>query len=188
MNLKNKSWKIPIIITVTSILVLVIYLWIFSDFFDKDGKPVREDVVIEFSDPDLVKYGIGEMTLFDDRNYIYKIPGWAFSKIDIDEPTDLYNTEIVLYRNNQNFVFDVIPRDRVDIKEAFKAYKVGNAGFDVIINRKAIPRGNYCIGILLTHKKNQSTYLFNTNRVIVNKLSGLTLLEEDVLFCDELLN
>ena len=186
MKKPNRVTNIRKILAIVMIFITFLQHGIFAYYFEKDGRPVRRDINLYFVDEEKIRYGIASMSLYDERINIYKLSGWAFQKVNIEESTDLYNTEIVLFTERHNFVFGTIPKERVDIITAFEAYNISKAGFDGLINSKIIPAGKYCIGLMISHNVKDTSILINTNLVLEKKILRLSITGQDVNLCESI--
>lgn len=183
-NNNNLNYKSRLILAISIGIILLISHWIFINYCEKMGHPLKENTSIDFSKGKYSHYGIDSLSLYNERNYLYNLSGWAFSISNVNESTNLYNTEIILYNETRNFVFGAIPQWREDIAEAFDDFLISNTGFDVLINRNMIPLDRFCIGILLSNMENDIQYFINTNLVVQNKLLKLNLLGKDTIYCE----
>jgi len=114
------------------------------------------------------------------------LSGWAFSISNVNEPSDLYKTEIILFNETQNFVFESIPQWREDIVKAYGGFLIRDTGFDVLINRNMIPFGRFCVGILLTNMENNNQYFIMTNYLVQNRVFKIDLLQTDYSYCESI--
>ena len=185
-NKNNNVNKSRLILAILFAIFLIFSHWLFINYFERMGRPVKENIPINLSQGKFSYYGIDSLSLYDERNYLYNLTGWAFLISSTDESTDLYKTEIVLFDERRNFVFDVDPQWREDIAKAYTDFLIRDTGFNVLINRNMIPLDRFCIGMLFTNTENSTQYFIITNRAVQNKLFRLDLLEDES-YCESLL-
>jgi hypothetical protein len=185
-NIKNPNIRKRIFLVISIAMVLFVSHLIFINYFEKMGSPIRKDISLDLTAGKYSQYGIDSLSLYDERNYLFILSGWAYSISNANEPTDSYKTEIILFNETQNFVFESIPQRRADIVTTYDELSIGNVGFNVIINRNVIPLEKFCIGVLLSNMDNGTQYFIRTNQVVQKKIFKLSLAEEDDIFCEAL--
>jgi len=183
----NKNYfKFRLILAILIAMFLVFFHWLFINYFERMGRPLKENIPFDLPQGKFSYYGIESVSLYGEKNYLYNLSGWAFSVSNITESTDLYRTEIVLLNETKNFVFDTIPQWREDVAKAYPNFLISDTGFHVLINKSQIPLDRFCVGILHTSTENDTQHFILTNKAVQNKLFRLDLLEEES-YCESLL-
>jgi len=185
-NNNKINFNFRLILAIVIGLFLLFSHWIFVNYFERMGRPVKKIFPIDLSQGKFSHYGIESLSLYKEKNYLYNLSGWAFSVSNITESTDLYRTEIVLFNETKNFFFDAIPQWREDVATAYTNILIGDTGFHVLINKILVPLDSFCIGVLFSSKENNDQYFLITNWVVQNKLFKLDLVFQEDSYCESL--
>lgn len=108
-----------------------------------------------------ISYGIDK---FEFQNKVLKILGWAaFKEI---ESTDSI-VEVLMINDNSTYKIETLSNIRKDVTEsAKKGINYDNSGFEVKLDTKNLPKGNYKIGIRIINKKFNKDGYFITDKNI----------------------
>lgn len=187
MEIDNKlNFNSRLILAISIGIFLLFSHWIFINYFERMGRPVKENIPIDLPQGKFSHYGIESLSLYNEKNYLYNLSGWAFSVSNITESTDLYKTEIVLFNERKKIIFSTIPQWRDDVANAYTNILIGDTGFHVLINRILVPLDRFCIGILFSATENNDQYFLITNWVVQNKLIKLDLFLREDSYCESL--
>lgn len=82
-------------------------------------------------------------------------PSWKIARaIPESIDFDAHKIEIILFSTERKFICKTRPTLRPDVTAHFKnRFNLDNCGFEVIINKKTLAKGNYHVGIYI-HKQN----------------------------------
>lgn len=181
-----KKYWLRFVIVIAAILIFLLAHRYYVRRFEKDGRPIQEDVEIT-GVPNLnqYRYYIESLALFDERNYIYNFSGWAFSTQNPNQPTDHYNTQIVLISEEDSFLFESSAVERDDVVQAFTDLdlEIRKPGFSVLINKHLLPRNEYCVGIVFVNSEGEMMQGTNTGQILIRDASTLALSQDNDLIC-----
>ncbi len=113
------------------------------------------------------KAQIGVVDEFVDKNRSLQIRGWTIFK-DADAADN--EIEVVFVGSNEAYIFPAEPVERPDVTQYYNdGYNYDNSGYEVLINKKDIPQGNYKIGLLVRNKSNGEESLMMTDKTFIKK-------------------
>jgi hypothetical protein len=182
----KQNWIIFLLLPI-SVLFFLFGPKLIASLFVDEGKPIRKN--IEFPDVDIsghYRYSIDYLSTYEENQDLYLLAGWAFSTLNQDYPTNQFKTEILLYNDAQNYLFESRTSDRKDVKQTLSnlSLDIQQPGFSVIMNMSSISNGDYCVGIIFTDKENNIVQFFSTNHLVSRSPNTLTLSSADELVCD----
>ena len=182
-----KQYWIIFLLLPISILFFLFGPRLIASIFVKEGKPIQRD--IDFPEVDIsgqYRYAIDYLSTYEENKDLYVLAGWAFSTLNPDYPTNQFRTEILLYNDAQNYLFDSRTSERQDVKKTLSnlSLDIQEPGFSVIINKNSISNGDYCVGILFTNKENNIVQFLSTNHLVSRSPNTLTLSRAKELVCD----
>ena len=134
------------------------------------------------------KYSIDGINIFEHNGEIINLFGWAFSTSTPSEPTDIYKTEIILFSDTHNYLFETKPVMREGVINTFSdlGLDIRMPGFSAFINKETLPYSKYCVAIKLTHMSEQSVQFINTNKEIKIEDDEIILVEDKNLECESI--
>ena len=185
-----KTYLAPII----AWILLILYLSaprIHANIVENEGKPLSRNIDIsETAVEKNYRFFIDDFSNIDRKNNMYRLSGWAFSTATPDEPTNKYKTEIVLFSETINYVFESLPHERNDVVDTFSNLEIEiiKPGFSGVINKFAINYGKFCIGLQLTHTEKYIRQLFVTNKVLTYTPFTFELSEDTNSLCEVYFN
>ncbi len=138
-----------------------------------------------------INYFVDGLVQVEDRKGSYDLNGWAFSTLDLNQPTNIFKTKIVLFNESKTYVYETTSSNRGDVIEAFKELKIEivKPGYQTTISAEQLQDvGNYCIGVLLTGNPNVPDQFIVTSKIITKMDSTLELLEEKEAYCQNVYN
>lgn len=162
------TYLIPILAWMLLFFYLIFTPKIMAYSIEEDGLPIESNIAItDIALRKEYRYRIDGITKQSDNPKIYRIFGWAFVTTRPEEPTDLFETKIVLFTKSKNYVYITNPSARPGVQEAFKdlGLNIMNPGFSGYINKYALNYGKYCIGIKLTNQVDNTSLFILTNRI-----------------------
>jgi hypothetical protein len=174
MNIQEQKIKTIFIPFLAWIVLLGYLFWgpnVYAYLIKKDGRPSQKNIQINAQIATIkeARGYINDLKSYKGQLDIYQFTGWAFPKLPNGEPTDIYETEIVVFDGSKNYIFKTELTARADIVDLFSDLGVTiiNPGFSGLINKHAIDYGKYCIALKLSHKENKKTLLIITNKVLI---------------------
>ncbi len=147
-------------------------------------EPISENISLpEIADK--IKYFIDVLSKIDDNSDNYHLIGWAFSIRDENQPTNIFETKIVLFNQSEGIVVETLSTTREDVVDAFKELnlEIVKPGYQAKLSPDQLLDGDYCIGILLTESLEETDQFVVTNKIISKRGSVLELLEDTEEYC-----
>jgi hypothetical protein len=184
-----KKYWLRFVIVIAAILIFLLAHNYYVHELEKDGRPIQEDVDISgVPNINQYRYYIESLTLFDERNYIYNLSGWAFSTQNPADPTDQFNTQILLISEEDSFLFDASLVERDDVVQAFTDLdlEIRRPGFSALINNHLLPREEYCIGIIFTDDDGEMLQGVNTGQILIRDAGSLVLAQDEEFKCNQI--
>lgn len=135
---------------------------------------------------DQVKYFVDGLSKIENQVDSYHLIGWAFSIRDQNQPTNIFETNIVLFDQSKSYVYEAKSTTRQDVVDAFKelGMEIVKPGYQATLFTDQLLDGDYCIGILLTNKQGETDQFIVSNKIISKNASTLELLEDDEDYCE----
>jgi len=184
-----KKYWLRFVIVIAAVLIFLLAHSYYVHKLEKDGRPIQEDVDIS-GIPNLnqYRYYIESLVLFDERNYIYNLSGWAFSTLNPEIPTDQFNTQILLISEEDSFLFDSSAVERDDVVQAFPDLdvEIRKPGFFVLINKHLLPRNEYCVGIVSSDEEGEMIQGINTGQILIRDSAKLAISPDDEFTCNHI--
>ncbi len=145
-------------------------------FFIREGKPVQVNVKLSAS-VDESKSGLDALDVYSQQDGVYQILGWAFLTIDKNLPASDYERQVILVAPTRNYIFAAKALRRIDVQKYFSdlGMDVNMSGFSAFINRNALKRGTYGIGLIFKNTASGTTYYINTGRCVTRTPNNLVL-------------
>jgi hypothetical protein len=152
-----------------------------------ETRPILEDISLDQISSEN-KYSIDGINIFEHNGEIINLFGWAFSTSTPSEPTDIYKTEIILFSDTHNFLFEAKPVMREGVNNTFSdlGLDIRMPGFSAFINKETLPYSKYCVAIKLTHMSEQSVQFINTNKEIIIEDNEVILVENKNFECERI--
>ena len=96
-----------------------------------------------------------------------KVKGWTFLK---DKDATDNEIEIVFVGNDQAYIFSTKPVLRADVTQYYNdGHNYDNSGYETLVNKNDIPKGNYTIGLLVRDTSNGEESLTMTDKTFIKK-------------------
>jgi hypothetical protein len=173
----KKNW-IHVLIWGTMFLYLLAAPRLYTQFFLKQGKPLRveesippEEERIELSVDDL------DETIVE-KEEVYRLWGWAFSTADPKKSPDQYEREIVLTSDNKMYIFPTDTVERQGVQDTFQDLSMDllSSGYSTLIAKDVLPIGEYRVGIIFRDPSTRQEYYYDKPKVILKRSpNGLSL-------------
>jgi len=149
-----------------------------------------EPIVENFTLPEItdqIKFFLDGLSKIDDNSGSYNLIGWAFTTIDENQPTNIFETKIVLFNQSKSFKYEALSTPREDVVDAFKELnlEIVKPGYQVTLSTDQLLDGDYCLGILLTDNQEEPDQFVVTNKIIKKRGSVLELLEDTEEYCED---
>jgi len=164
---------------------------IHANIVENEGKPLSKTIdILEISMEKNYRFFIDDFSIIDRKSNMYRLSGRAFSVATPDEPTNKYQTEIILFSKTKNYVFESQPVERNDVVDTFSNLEIEiiKPGFSGVINKFALSYGKFCIGLKLTHTGKNIQQFFVTNKVLTYTPFNFELSNDTNSLCEVYIN
>lgn len=166
----QKNW-IHTIIWALMIVYLTVAHDVYNRFILKEGAPVQFDYRVP-KPKDEIFFALGRFDLVKGQD-LYHLVGVSFVRGDRDQ--DAYDRWIILASDTNTYFYKAQATQRPELQAMFKDLDIdlSNAGISTHISKYAIKPGEYTVGILFKHRRNDKTHYVITNKKIIRTVNQI---------------
>ena len=183
----TRPWSHVIIIIIMFTYVIVAPR-IYGALFVNEGKPLANDVAITYDSID-AHFAIDGLILLNSKG-VYNLTGWAFPVTSKWNSTSEYSRRLLLYSNDNKYLFQGENQSRVDIQTVFNdlTLDVTKSGFSVKIYKDSIVNDTYGLGLIFLSLSDGANYYIDLNKCITRTPNQLLLANMMSAACREITN